>query len=75
MHTRRVYRIFCTKDLFKTVYNNKWVIKHVITVVLVVTVIMIPIYIVLGGGQSSRHTTSEDTVQLMRFFVPYQSTR
>ena len=70
-----MYRIFYAKGLLKTAYNNKWVIKHVITVVLLVTAIMVPIYIILGGGQSSRHTISKDTVQLVRFFIPYQSTR
>ena len=72
---RRVYRIFCAKGLLKTAYNNKWVISHVTVVVSLVTVIMVPIYILLGGGKSSRHTISEDTEQLTKFFVPYQSTR
>ena len=71
----RVYRIFCAKGLLKTAYNNKWVINHVIAVVVLITAIMVPIYIILGGGKSSRHTVSEDTVQLTRFFRQYQSTR
>ena len=71
----RVYRIFCAKGLLKTAYNNKWVISHVTVVVSLVTVIMVPTYILLGGGKSSRHTISEETEQLTKFLIPYQSTR
>ena len=69
-----MYRIFCAKGLLKTAYNNKWVVKRVIAVVSFTAIIMVPIYIILGGGKSSRHTISEETEQLTRFFIPYQST-
>ena len=59
----------------KTAYNNKWVINRVAVVVALVTVIMVPIYVILGGGGSSRDIISEDTVELTRFFRQYQSTR
>lgn len=70
-----MYKIFCAKDLLKTAYNNKWVINRVVAVVALVTAITVPIYIILGGGGSSKDTISEDTVELTRFFRQYQSTR
>lgn len=44
------------------------------TVALVV-IIMLPIYIVLSGEESSRDVISENIVQLTRLFISYLLTR